>query len=243
MNIITADQIENLYNHGGLLELPNGDTLTRDSLTQYIDACDIDTDDDGTPLDNQWQILADVLGAADPSNTSELVDVVATANALSETTSSPYVATVYDHHDAVSIMVRDLTAEALDQDSEGMLDTAPYTTFGDLGEYPGGLTHPAVKRAALDWLHRNGWETIADRDRIIAGYADSLWRVTDPLPVRPAADDLSRVAVAASRIGQAEEARDEAIRKALAAGHSVIAIANAASLSRARIYQIRDGRR
>ncbi|MFF8910595.1 hypothetical protein [Streptomyces olivaceoviridis] len=245
MNAITADQIENLFNHGGQLELPNGDTLTRNSLTQYIDACDIDTDDDGTPLDTQWQVLADVLGAPDPSNTSELVDVVAIANALSETTSSPYVATVYDHHDAVSIMVRDLTAEAtIDQrSSEGMLDTAPYTTFGDLGEYPGGLTHPAVKRAALDWLHNNGWETIADRDRIIAGYADSLWRVTEPLPVRPVADDLSCVAVAAGRIGQAEEARDEAIRKALAAGHSVIAIANAANLSRARIYQIRDGRR
>src|SRR5690348_14431068 len=173
MNIITADQIENLYNHGGLLELPNGDTLTRDSLTQYIDACDIDTDDDGTPLDNQWQILADVLGAADPSNTSELVDVVATANALSETTSSPSVATanalsettsstcvatVYAHHGAVSTMVRVLTAEAPDQDSAGMLDTAPSSPFSVLGEYPGGLTPPAVKRAALDWLHRNGWE-------------------------------------------------------------------------------------
>ncbi|MEU4154715.1 hypothetical protein [Streptomyces antimycoticus] len=245
MTAITAEQIEDLF-HGRVssIDLANDQQLTRDELIAYIGACDIDTDDDGTPLDDQWQILADVLGAPDPSNTSELVDVVATANALSQTALSPFVATVYDHHDAVSIMVRDLTAEAaLDQDPETMLDTAPYTTFGDLGEYPGGLTHPAVKRAALDWLHRNGWETIADRDRIIAGYADSLWRVTEPLPVRPATDDLSRIAVAASRIGQAEEARDEAIRKALAAGHSVIAIANAAGLSRARIYQIRDGRR
>ncbi|MGW2520502.1 hypothetical protein ACWC09_26505 [Streptomyces sp. NPDC001617] len=122
---ITAENIEDLYTHGGQLELPNGDTLTRDELVQYIGACDIDTDDNGCPLDDQWQILADVLGAPDPSNMTELVDV----------------------------------------------------------------------------------------------------------------------AVAASRIGQAEEGRDRAIRAALAAGHSVIAIAGQAGLSRARIYQIRDGRR
>lgn len=125
MHTITAEQIESLYNDGGQLELPNGDTLTRDELVQYVGACDIDTDDDGTPLDDQWQILADVLGAPDPANVSELVDVTA----------------------------------------------------------------------------------------------------------------------AASRIGKAEAARDKAIRRALDAGHSVIAVANAAGLSRARIYQIRDGRR
>ena len=125
MHTITAEQIESLYNDGGQLELPNGDTLTRDELVQYVGACDIDTDDDGTPLDDQWQILADVLGAPDPANVSELVDVTA----------------------------------------------------------------------------------------------------------------------AASRIGKAEAARDKAIRRALDAGHSAIAVANAAGLSRARIYQIRDGRR
>ncbi|MFH9574240.1 hypothetical protein ACH4MG_27330 [Streptomyces sp. NPDC017454] len=244
MNTITAEQIENLYTNGGQLELPNGDTLTREELTQYIASCDIDTDDAGTPLDTQWQILADVLGAPDPTNTSELVDVTATTNALQNAASTTYVAQIIDHHDALTIVVRDLTAEtAIDNDPTISLDMTPHATFGDLGIYPNGLNNPSVKTAALNWLASNDWETIADRDRIIAGYSDSLWRVGEPLPVRPAADDLSRVAVAASRIGQAEEARDEAIRKALAAGHSVIAIANAANLSRARIYQIRDGRR
>lgn len=122
---ITADHIADLFDNGGELELPNGDTLTHDDLVQYIDACDIDTDDNGRPLDDQWQILADVLGAPDPANMPELADVAA----------------------------------------------------------------------------------------------------------------------AASRIGQAEETRDKAIRAALDAGHSVVSIANAADLSRARIYQIRDGRR
>lgn len=245
MNAITAEQIENLYNRGGQLELPNGDILTQDELVQYIGACDIDTDDNGTPLDSQWQILADVFGAPDPTNTAELVDVTATANALQSASDTPYVAQLEAHEDALTIVVRDLTAEAaIDEDPAAILDMTPHATFAQLGIFPGGLSNPSVKKAALDWLHSNGWETVADRDRIIAGYADSLWRVAEPLPVRPAvADDLSRVAVAASRIGQAEEARDEAIRKALAAGHSVIAIANAAGLSRARIYQIRDGRR
>jgi hypothetical protein len=122
---ITAEQIEDLYNHGGTVELANGEELTRDGLVQYIDACDIDTDTDGTPLDSQWQILADVLGAPDPSNTSELAEVTAAAN----------------------------------------------------------------------------------------------------------------------RITAAEQDRDNAIRKALTAGYPVISIAKAADLSRARIYQIRDGRR
>lgn len=122
---ITAETIEDLYNNGTSIELPNGDTLTRDDLIQYIDACDIDTDTDGTPLDSQWQILADVLGAPDPTNVGE----------------------------------------------------------------------------------------------------------------------LTTIAVAAHRIEAAEKDRDEAIRRAIAEGHQVTAIARAANLSRARIYQIRDGRR
>lgn len=125
MNEIAAEQIENLFDNGGQIQLPSGDTLTRDSLVQYIDACDIDTDDNGRPADDQWQILADVLGAPDPSNVGELVEVTAAAN----------------------------------------------------------------------------------------------------------------------RITKAERDRDDKIRAAIAAGHSVIAIADAADLSRARIYQIRDGRR
>lgn len=122
---ITAETIEDLYNHGASIELPNGDTLTRDELIQYIDACEIDTATDGTPLDSQWQILADVLGAPDPSDLGEITNIVA----------------------------------------------------------------------------------------------------------------------AAHRISAAEKDRDDAIRRAVAAGHQVTAIANAAGLSRARIYQIRDGRR
>ncbi|MFE1272056.1 hypothetical protein [Streptomyces sp. NPDC058758] len=123
---ITAEQIEDLFhNRGSSLELADGDTFTRDDLVTYIDACDIDTDDDGTPLDDQWQLLADVLGAPDPSNTNELANVTATAHQLK----------------------------------------------------------------------------------------------------------------------LAEQKRDDAIRAAINAGHSVIGIANAAGLSRARIYQIRDGRR
>ncbi|MEV8033935.1 hypothetical protein [Streptomyces sp. NPDC086182] len=234
---ITADHIESLFDNGGQLELPNGDTLTRDELAQYIDAVDIDTDDNGRPLDGQWQILADVLGAPDPTNMPELVDVVATTNTLTSAIDAPCAAVLRDHHDAITIEINDTTGE----DST---DTTTLVTFGDLGIYPGGIANPALKAEALRWLREHGWETIADPDRILAGYADSKWRVTDALPVRPAAtDDLSQVAVAASRIGQAEEARDQAIRKALAAGHSVIAIAEQANLSRARIYQIRDGRR
>lgn len=246
MTTITAEQIENLYNNGGQLELPNGDTLTRDELVQYIDACDVDTDDNGTPLNNQWQILTDIFGAPNPADMSNLVNVTATNNALQNTAASPYVAQIEDHHDALTIVVRDLTAEAtINDDPHAILDLTPHATFGQLGIYPGGLNNPSARMDALNWLQRHGWETIADRDRIIAGYADSLWRVDEPLPVRPAADDLSlsHVGVAASRIGQAEEARDEAIRMALNAGHSVISIAKAANLSRARIYQIRDGRR
>jgi hypothetical protein len=168
---------------------------------------------------------------------ANLNQIAATTAALQEATELPYAATLEDHHGAVSIIIRDVTGE-------DTLDTTDLPIFGDLGLYSGGLSNPNVKSDALAWLRDNGWETIADPSRIIAGYADSVWRVTEPLPVRPAAtDDLSCVAVAASRIGQAEKARDEAIRAALDAGHSVISIAKAAGLSRERIYQIRDGRR
>lgn len=232
---ITAENVENVYHHRGTLELPNGDTLTHDDLVQYIDACDIDTDDDGAPLDSQWQILADVLGAPDPANMPELADVVASANTLRETVEDSYTAVLRDHHGAVTIEVQDINAHA-------DLDTTGYATFGELGVFTGGLRNvAAVRTAAVTWLHENGWETVADRTEVAYG---SAWRLTEPLPVRPApSDDLARVAVAASRIGQAEEARDQAIRDALAAGHSVISVARNADLSRARIYQIRDGRR
>ncbi|MFJ3699557.1 hypothetical protein ACIPW9_36445 [Streptomyces sp. NPDC090052] len=79
---ITADQIEDLFTSGGTIDLPNGETLDRDELRTYIDATDIDTDDNGTPLDSQWQMLADILGAPDPSNVSELVEITAAANRI-----------------------------------------------------------------------------------------------------------------------------------------------------------------
>jgi hypothetical protein len=235
MNQITAKQIENLFDNRGPIQLPNGDTLTHDDLVQYIDACDIDTDDNGRPTEDQWQILADVLGAPDPANMTELVDVIATTSALQEVVDAPHVAVLRDSHDCISIEVQDVNGH---ED----IDTTRYATFGELGIFEGGLTNDLnVRTAALRWLRDNGWETVADRQAVM--YA-SGWRITEPLPVHPAAnDDLSQVAIAASRIGQAEEARDEAIRTALAAGHSVISIAEKANLSRARIYQIRDGRR
>ncbi|GHB55255.1 hypothetical protein GCM10010331_48840 [Streptomyces xanthochromogenes] len=235
---ITADQIEDLYNGGTRLELSSGATLTRDELVDYIKACDIDTDDDGTPLDSQWQILADVLDAPDPSNVTELATVAAASSALREVTAAPYEAVLEDHHDCISVAVHDLTAG---EDP----DMGSIATWGQLGDYPRGLANPAVIHDAIDWLRRNGWEAVPNEARIRAGYPQVEWQPTEALPVRPAApaDDLSRIAIAVSRIGEAEVTRDQAIRDALAAGHSVIAIANAASLSRARIYQIRDGRR
>lgn len=235
---ITADQVEDLYNGGTRLELSNGATLTRDELVDYIRACDIDTDDDGTPLDSQWQILADVLDAPNPGDVTELATVIATSTALQEVTAAPYAAVLEDHHNCISVVVYDLTGG-------DDLDMGPVTTWGQLGDYPRGLDNPSVIHDAINWLRSNGWEAIPNEARIRAGYPKVEWQPTEALPVRPTApaDDLSRIAIAVSRIGQAEEARDRAIHEALAAGHSVIAIANAAGLSRARIYQIRDGRR
>lgn len=237
MNETTAEQIQNLFDNGGQIDLPNGDTLTHDGLVQYIDACDIDTDDNGRPTDDQWQILADVLGAPDPASMPELVDVIASTNTLREVAEAPHVAILRDHDGRISIEIQDV-------DGPEDLNTTRYASYGELGIYSGGLTNPIVKTDTLRWLRENGWETIADPARVTTGYQDSIWRVTEPLPVRPCVTgDLASVAVAASRIGRAEEARDDAIRDALAAGHSVIAVAGQANLSRARIYQIRDGRR
>lgn len=179
------------------------------------------------------------------AKTDNLATVTAATDALQSATGTAYFAQIDDDHGALTVVVRDLTAEAaINEDPEAILDMTPHATFGQLGVYPGGLSNPSAKLDALNWLRNNGWETVADRDRILGGYQDSLWRTGEPLAVRPApSDDLSHVAVAASRIGQAEEARDEAIRRALAAKHPVIDIANAAGLTRGRIYQIRDGRR
>jgi hypothetical protein len=167
-----------------------------------------------------------------------LTEVANTTAALNEAAEFPHRAVIHANDHAVSIAIWDIDADAyIDVHPQAVMEMCPYTTLGDLGIFQLGLADRNVKWNALAWLRANGWEPAGDPQA-------SAWRVTEPLPVRPiAADGLSLVALAASRIGQAEEARDEAIRKALAAGHSVISIAEAANLSRARIYQIRDGRR
>ncbi|MGW1119245.1 hypothetical protein ACWD5B_19390 [Streptomyces tanashiensis] len=122
---ITAEQVQEAFENMRDLDLPDGTHMTYPELIRYIDECDIDQDEDGTPLPDQWQMLADVLGAPDPSNVTELVEITAAVN----------------------------------------------------------------------------------------------------------------------RMAAAEQERDEKIRAAIAAGYPVISIAGHAGLSRARIYQIRDGRR
>lgn len=44
-------------------------------------------------------------------------------------------------------------------------------------------------------------------------------------------------------VSEAEEFLQDAIRQALAGGHRAVAVAEAAGVSKARVYQIRDGRR
>ncbi|MFG3429631.1 hypothetical protein [Streptomyces californicus] len=68
----TSQQIEDLF-HGGLdhITLADGTRFTRENLLLYIDAFRIRTDEDGTPLARQWQVLARRLrephGAPDPA--------------------------------------------------------------------------------------------------------------------------------------------------------------------------------
>ncbi|MFH8581705.1 hypothetical protein [Streptomyces zaomyceticus] len=126
---ITTDQIQDLF-HGRISEVDRGDeydVIKSADVIALVDNCDIDTDDDGTPLDDQWEILAEALSDAP--------------------TDSP-------------------------------------------------------------------------RERALTAVED-----------------------AAQGLRNAENERDAAIREAIKAGASVISIAAAADLSRARIYQIRDGRR
>lgn len=58
--------------------------------------------------------------------------------------------------------------------------------------------------------------------------------------VRTAARNLAK---ARQRAADAEENLGEKIREAVSEGHAAAAIAVAAGISRARVYQIRDGRR
>lgn len=125
---ITANEIEDLWNHGGTLD--RGDDynpLTREDVAALVENGEIDTDDDGVPLNHEWQTLAEALS--------------------------------FESHDS-------------------------------------------------------------PRERALIAVED-----------------------AAARLARAEGERNEAIRKALKANAAVMSIASAAGLSRARIYQIRDGRR
>ncbi|MFE7237158.1 hypothetical protein [Streptomyces sp. NPDC057580] len=125
---VTVDQLKTLWHHGGTIN--RGDDyspITQDDLA----ALDIDTDDNGYPLDNQWQVLADQFNG----------------------------------------------------------ETA--------GEVYSSAQH-----------------------NVLEAIEDSVKTIRD-----------------------AETARDDLIRQAITEGVPVITIAERASLSRARIYQIRDGRR
>ena len=129
MTAITAEQIEDLF-HGHITSIDRGDkypVTKRADVVALVENSDIDTDDNGTPLDYEWETLAAAL------------------------------------------------TEAPDDDP---------------------------------------------RERALLAVED-----------------------AAARLANAEGERNAAIRKALDAGAAVISIAGAAGLSRARIYQIRDGRR
>ncbi|MFI1530891.1 hypothetical protein [Streptomyces griseus] len=80
----TSQQIEDLF-HGALdhVSLADGTRFTRENLLVYIDAFRIRTDEDGTPLARQWQVLARRLrephGAPDPA---ELHALRAAADAI-----------------------------------------------------------------------------------------------------------------------------------------------------------------
>lgn len=64
-----------------------------------------------------------------------------------------------------------------------------------------------------------------------------------PLAVRPAVADALAALQAAPKPIEAAERRDEAVRNALAEGISVAHVRAVTDLSRARVYQIRDGHR
>lgn len=53
---ITAKQIQDLWNNGGTID--RGDNHGPITLDDF-EGLDIDTDDNGTPADDMWQVLAD----------------------------------------------------------------------------------------------------------------------------------------------------------------------------------------
>ncbi|WP_274036590.1 hypothetical protein [Streptomyces sp. MMBL 11-1] len=75
----TSQQIEALFRGGlGHVNLADGSRFTREDLLVYIDVFRIRTDEDGTPLARQWQVLARRLrephGAPDPAELQALHD-------------------------------------------------------------------------------------------------------------------------------------------------------------------------
>lgn len=126
---VTAQQIKNLWTNGGTID--RGDDYSPVSLADF-EGLDFDTDDDGTPTEESWQVLADQLNS----------------------------------------------------------------------ELPGAHPGPTARGDLLD-----------------------------------------EIAAAAAAITEEEQRRDQLIRQAIKDRIAVTVIAEAAELSRARVYQIRDGRR
>ncbi|MFH9072701.1 hypothetical protein [Streptomyces alboflavus] len=79
---VTAQQIKTLWATNGTID--RGDDLPPVTLEDF-EGLDIDTDDDGTPTEDMWQVLADQVNSeipdAHPGPTAEgdLLDDIATA--------------------------------------------------------------------------------------------------------------------------------------------------------------------
>ncbi|WNI19919.1 hypothetical protein [Actinacidiphila sp. ITFR-21] len=57
---VTVQQIKDLWAHGGRID--RGDDYSP-VTTDDLSALDIDTDDDGVPLDSEWQVIADQINS------------------------------------------------------------------------------------------------------------------------------------------------------------------------------------
>jgi hypothetical protein len=85
---LSIEQIQDLF-HGRTNEVDRGDeydVIKREDVLALVDNCDIDTDDDGTPLDDQWEILAEALSDAPTDSPREraLINVEAAAQGLNK---------------------------------------------------------------------------------------------------------------------------------------------------------------
>ncbi|MFE7547051.1 hypothetical protein [Streptomyces gardneri] len=115
---------------------------------------------------------------------------------------------------------------------------------GHINELDRGDEYDVIKREDVLALVDNG-DLDVDED---GTPLDDMWEVladslNDAPTDGPRERALTAVEDAVRGLRHAEDERDAAIRNAIKAGASVISIAAAADLSRARIYQIRDGRR